>query len=95
MKLRWALVASINLCCLVVLLYGRQLFSSAQARSSLDSRVLIEAVYYDGYELQDADEAVALRNLDGVSVDIGGWQLSDGVSDKQIAAGTKTHRLFW
>ncbi|MFN2278909.1 MAG: phospholipase D-like domain-containing protein [Candidatus Promineifilaceae bacterium] len=97
MKLRWALVASINLCCLVVLLYGHQLFSSAQAKSSLDSRVLIEAVYYDGYELQDADEAVALRNLGGDSVDIGGWQLSDGVSDKQIAAGTKIppYELIW
>ncbi|MFN2164193.1 MAG: phospholipase D-like domain-containing protein [Candidatus Promineifilaceae bacterium] len=89
MKVRWALIVSINLCCLMVLLYGYQLFSSAQAKTSVYTPVLIEAVYYDGYELQDADEAVAIRNLSEDSVDIGGWQLSDGISNREISADTK------
>ncbi|MFN2256390.1 MAG: lamin tail domain-containing protein, partial [Candidatus Promineifilaceae bacterium] len=89
MKVRWALIVSINLCCLMLLLYGYQLFSSAQAKTSVYAPVLIEAVYYDGYELQDADEAVAIRNLSEDSVDIGGWQLSDGISNREISADTK------
>lgn len=59
------------------------------ARSSLDtsgqqSPVVIAAVYYDGYELNDADEAVGLLNLTGESIDIGGWYLNDGAATRAI-----------
>ncbi len=97
MKQRRFLIASINLCCLVVLLYGQRIFSEAQAKSSIDSSVVIEAVHYDGYQFQDADEAVAIRNLGGESVDVGGWRLSDSISNGQIALGTEIppFELIW
>lgn len=50
-------------------------FASTYVNSS---GVLIDAVLYDGYESNDADEAVALRNISPVTATIGGWQLSDG-----------------
>lgn len=44
------------------------------------STILIDAVLYDGLELNEPDEAVRLWNV-GVSVeDISGWQLNDGSS---------------
>ncbi|MDX1413386.1 MAG: lamin tail domain-containing protein [Candidatus Promineifilaceae bacterium] len=39
--------------------------------------ILIDAVLYDGLELFDADEAVALRNLGDVPANISGWRISD------------------
>lgn len=39
--------------------------------------VLLDAVYYDGYENGDQDEAIALRNLGSSMADIGGWQVQD------------------
>ena len=56
-------------------------------------QILIDAVLYDGYERNDADEAVRLRNVGQVSVDLGGWKLSDGsrsallANDFTLAAG--------
>ncbi|MFW6182239.1 MAG: lamin tail domain-containing protein [Chloroflexota bacterium] len=56
-------------------------------------QILIDAALYDGYEANDADEAVRLRNVGRVSVDLAGWQLSDGShsvalpSDFSLAAG--------
>lgn len=40
--------------------------------------ILIDAILYDGYELFDADEAVRLRSAGDETVDLNGWQLSDG-----------------
>ena len=40
--------------------------------------VVIEALHYDGYEADDADEAVRLMNVSTVTADLSGWQLSDG-----------------
>ena len=51
-------------------------------------QVLIDAVYYDGYETDDLDEAVALRNISQQSLNIGGWLLSDGGTGKEIPADT-------
>lgn len=42
--------------------------------------ILIDAVLYDGYALNDADEAVRLMNIADHKVDLSGWQLSDGGS---------------
>lgn len=39
--------------------------------------IVIDAVHYDGYELYDADEAVALRNIGEASVSLAGWRISD------------------
>jgi uncharacterized repeat protein (TIGR01451 family) len=54
--------------------------------------IVINAVLYDGYELNDADEAVQLRNVGAIDVSIGGWRLSDGsgqaiLDNGLIAAG--------
>jgi phosphatidylserine/phosphatidylglycerophosphate/cardiolipin synthase-like enzyme len=49
--------------------------------------VLIDAVYYDGYASGEPDEAVQIRNVGTVPVDVGGWQLSDGSSMVVLPAG--------
>lgn len=98
MKHRYFLIAIINLCCLVLLLNGRQFFSKVQAYSFTAAPLLIEAVHYDGYSYQEADEAIALRNLSSQSVDIGGWLLTDAnTSASKIPAGTQLqpHQLIW
>jgi len=62
--------------------------NSDTAVSLLNRRdVVIDAVYYDAYQ-GALDEAVALRNVSGQPVDVGGWQLSDGVSTAVIPANT-------
>lgn len=98
MKHRYILIASINLCCLILLLSGRHLFTTVEAYSTATAPVLIEAVHYDGYSYRDADEAIALRNLTTISVDIGGWLLSDGnTSVSTLPEGTQLqpHQLSW
>ena len=40
-------------------------------------RVLIEALYYDGYATSDYDEAFRLINLSSHAVDLGGWSVTD------------------
>ncbi len=52
------------------------------------SAVLIESVLYDGYALNDADEAVRLANVGDAAVDIGGWKLSDGSATATLPATT-------
>jgi uncharacterized repeat protein (TIGR01451 family) len=42
--------------------------------------VLIEAIYYDGLETNEPDEALRLINTGTTAVDLAGWQLSDGTS---------------
>lgn len=42
------------------------------------SGVLIESIFYDGYALNDADEAVRLINMGDSAIDLAGWRLSDG-----------------
>ena len=54
------------------------------------SAVLIDAVLYDGYETGDADEAVRLRNVSGMAVDISNWQLNDGASGTTTLPGSVT-----
>ncbi|MCP4416123.1 MAG: lamin tail domain-containing protein, partial [Chloroflexi bacterium] len=41
--------------------------------------ILIDAVYYDGFETSEPDEAVRLRNVSGTAVDIGSWRLNDAI----------------
>lgn len=53
----------------------------------LEANVVIEAVLYDGYETNDADEAVQLRSLAETAVDLTGWQISDGSSAATFPAG--------
>ncbi|MEW5986590.1 MAG: lamin tail domain-containing protein [Chloroflexota bacterium] len=53
----------------------------------LEANVVIEAVLYDGYETNDADEAVQLRSLAEAVVDLSGWRLSDGSSEAIFPAG--------
>ncbi|MEZ4641900.1 MAG: lamin tail domain-containing protein [Chloroflexota bacterium] len=42
-----------------------------------NANILLDAIYYDGYESGDQDEAIRLRNLSDSTADIGGWQLAD------------------
>jgi uncharacterized repeat protein (TIGR01451 family) len=42
--------------------------------------VLIDAVYYDGYETNEPDEAVRLINIGGSVAELAGWTLTDGLS---------------
>ncbi len=42
--------------------------------------VLIDSILYDGYALNDGDEAVRLVNTGDSAVDLDGWRLSDGAS---------------
>jgi uncharacterized repeat protein (TIGR01451 family) len=63
------------------------------------SSVLIDAVLYDGYERNDLDEAVALRNLTGFPIDLDNWQLINATGNRvaTIPPGTTLppHSLFW
>lgn len=46
--------------------------------------VLLDAVYVDGYETNDLDEAVALRHGGQTAVDVAGWQVGDGGSGTAV-----------
>lgn len=54
--------------------------------------VVIEAVLYQGYlpggSTGQRDEAVRLLNVAGTAVDVGGWQLTDGVSMLALPVST-------
>lgn len=52
------------------------------------STVIIDAVLYDGLELNDTDEAVRIQNISPAGINIGSWQLYDGVSKATIPSGT-------
>ncbi len=98
MKQRYFLIATITLCCLALLLSGRQLFNSARVHAEADAPVLIEAVHYIGYSYQQPDEAVALRNPSAERIDVGSWGLSDNYSPiSKIPVGTmlEPYSLTW
>ena len=49
--------------------------------------ILIDSVLYDGYALDDADEAVRLVNAGATTVDLSGWRLGDGASEATLPGG--------
>ncbi len=55
-----------------------------------DALILIDAVLYDGYELNDADEAVYLINIGTSSADLSGWKLTDNTSSAIFPPGSFT-----
>jgi hypothetical protein len=63
------------------------LFFPVQSRAA-PAGVLIAAVYYDGYESGEPDEAVQLVNTGTAVVDLSGWQLTDNSSTSRFPAGT-------
>ncbi len=67
---------------LAVILLSRALSAAGAAAS-----VLIDSVLFDGYALDDADEAVRLVNADAMTVTLDGWRLSDGVAAVTLPAG--------
>ncbi|MFO7538295.1 MAG: lamin tail domain-containing protein [Chloroflexota bacterium] len=76
--------------------------SSSAATLIQDDRpplVLIDAVLYDGYELNDLDEAVALRSLADYPIALDQWQLINATGNRiaTIPPGTTLppHSLFW
>jgi cardiolipin synthase A/B len=71
--------------------------NEATAVTHLQNRqILIEAVHYHGYE-GGLDEAVALRNVSAQTINVGGWQLSDGQATAVIPANTliPAHATLW
>jgi cardiolipin synthase A/B len=58
-------------------LAGWAIPANKQIANPLSSTILIDAVLYDGYEFNDADEAVALRNIASMPIQLAGWQLGD------------------
>ena len=56
----------------------------AQTAVSLPTTVLIDAVYVDGYEPNDLDEAVALWHGGETAVDVAGWKVGDGGSGTAV-----------
>ena len=51
------------------------------------SAILIDSVLYDGYALDDADEAVRLVNVGAATADLGGWRLGDGAAVATLPGG--------
>ena len=78
----WLLIAI----CLPVILLG--LFQTSNSYAKQPSvggpAVLIDALYYDGLETGEPDEAVRLVNLGGSSTILTGWQITDGVSSSVV-----------
>ena len=60
----------------------------AATTSSASSPILIDSVLYDGYALDDADEAVRLVNAGATTVNLGGWRLGDGATAATLPGGT-------
>jgi uncharacterized repeat protein (TIGR01451 family) len=62
-------------------------------------QVLIDAVLYDGYDLNDLDEAVALRSLADYPIALDNWKLINVTGNRiaTIPPGTTLppHSLFW
>ena len=58
------------------------------AAANLSSPILIDSVLYDGYALDDADEAVRLVNAGATTVNLGGWRLGDGATAATLPGGT-------
>jgi phosphatidylserine/phosphatidylglycerophosphate/cardiolipin synthase-like enzyme len=54
------------------------------ADAPFSSSIVIEAVLYDGFEKNDADEAVAIRNISDDVVDLSGWNINDGEATTAI-----------
>ena len=83
-RLAWLLLAAVLP--LGLLLGEMAERSSAQLEVGGATTIVIDAVLYDGYELNDGDEAVRLRNVSNAAVDVGQWQLSDGISTAVLPA---------
>ena len=77
---------------LIFLLAGLQQFHLLSAQTittAISNSIVVDAVLYDGYEYGDADEAVALRNISNLEVNLTGWILGDGdVTATEFPPGT-------
>lgn len=52
--------------------------NNTASSTSQRAHILLNSVLFDGYALNDVDEAVEIRNVGQNAADIGHWQLSDG-----------------
>lgn len=71
----------------ILLWLGTSDTASHAQRDSPDQQVLIDQVLFDGYALDDADEAVRLINLGDQTISLNGWSISDGGSGKANITG--------
>ncbi|MEM7113229.1 MAG: lamin tail domain-containing protein [Chloroflexota bacterium] len=52
--------------------------ATTAVHSLTDAPILIDAIFYNGYETSDIDEAIGLRNVSSETVDLSGWTIGDG-----------------
>lgn len=52
--------------------------------------VVISAVYYDGYETNEPDEAVQIQNISSQPVDVSGWKVTDGSTANPVTLPIST-----
>jgi phosphatidylserine/phosphatidylglycerophosphate/cardiolipin synthase-like enzyme len=69
-------------------MWAGALAGAPPATRSSPPAVLIDTVLYDGYALDDADEAVRLLNAGATTVDLSGWRLGDGAAGAALPGGT-------
>lgn len=67
------------------------------ARTVRQGELLIDALLYDGYEANDADEALALINSSDLPISLDGWKISDGSAEVELPHGLQATagRRFW
>ena len=62
----------------VVPLVAISFLFNSKTEAGVGAPVVIDAVLYDGLMSGEPDEAVRLRNVTDVPIDVGGWELTDG-----------------
>ncbi|HEY6042817.1 MAG TPA: lamin tail domain-containing protein, partial [Anaerolineae bacterium] len=72
---------------LLFLLVGAFLLSFSVGHAA-GGPILITAVFYDGYQLNDDDEGIQIMNISASSVDLSGWQFTNNVGTVTFPAGT-------
>lgn len=77
----------------LLLLWQFQLFAAENGglpdtvqAEQISTGILIDAVLYDGYERNDADEAVRIVNLTALPMNLAGWKLGDGSTTVELPA---------
>ncbi len=74
----------IPLALLLVMLQPLYSLRSEDELAPNSQTVLINAIYIDGFELSDADEAIAIRNVNSDAINLSGWRLNDGEATSAI-----------
>jgi len=63
--------------------------NTAHSETSFIPKILLDALLYDGYQTNDADEAFRLWNWSACEVDLGNWCVTDGEGKVCFPAGAR------